>query len=386
MAVVLYYFQTNIFCMMILFVIFLSVRSRKEALPARRAAFSRLLLIIGIICISDIFADSYVGQSGPEAGAVLQISNIVYYAAITWAGYAWLNYVEIRIKSLDYNHKKRKLLSSLPLIVILLLLITNPLTSFMFSVDENNIYARGDGVLLHWALSWFYLVYAAVEVVIGMNKASTKAEKEQLRPMLWFIVPPAVAAVVQMLFYGVTSTQCGMTLAAMIIAINFMAEEVLRDTLTGLNNRRALESTLIERLKKSSSKVTVLMCDIDKFKTINDTLGHAAGDFVLKRVAEVLKTVCTEWSSPLLLCRYGGDEFVVCGSDMDADEVSRLIAAIEDGIANVDVEYARCEGFGISIGQANGICSDYDDVAALISMADAVMYERKQAKAGVAQS
>ena len=183
-----------------------------------------------------------------------------------------------------------------------------------------------------------------------------------------------------MLIYGATTTQCGMALAALIIAINYIVDEVSKDTLTGLNNRRALETTIIERLQRSNSKITILMCDIDKFKNINDTLGHTAGDWVLKGMAGALKTVCTIGNKRLFLCRYGGDEFVICGSDLEKDEIEQLKINIENAIATVNNDYSDELKFGISIGDATGNCSTYEDVEGLISLADGRMYEHKQSK------
>lgn len=376
----LYYFQTNIICILILLIINFSLRSRKNTMPARRIAFSKLLLAVGVVCVSDIFAWYYNGQDLHEARAILQVSNIVYDAAITWTGYAWLNYVELRIRSLDYDYGKGRFLRLLPLLIMLVMLVTNPLTDLMFTIDENNVYARGDGIFFHWIISWFYLLCATAEVIAAIKRAKSRAEKEQFIPMLWFIVPPAIAAVLQMFVYGITSTQCGMTLAALIIATNYMVDEVSTDTLTGLNNRRALENTVIELLQKTNSRLTVLMCDIDKFKSINDTLGHTAGDLVLKRMAEVLKSVCNEQSGNLFLCRYGGDEFVICGTDMKESEITELISAIQNKIEAVNTGFSSENKFSISVGQATGICLSYEDVEALISMADAMMYENKQAK------
>lgn len=377
----IYYFQTNIVCLIVLLIIYLALRNRKDAMPARRVAFTRLLIIVAVICVSDVFAWYYIGSTSESARTTLFLSNMIYDGAITWAGYAWLNYVELRIKSFDYNHNRRKKLLAIPLIIMLILLVTDPFTNLVFSIDENGIYSREGGIVVHWIISWFYLVFATIEVVITVKKSSSAAERNQLVPMLWFIVPPAIAAILQMFLYGLTSTQCGMTLSVLIIAINSMAEEVMKDTLTGLNNRRALENSLIERLQKSNSKLTVLMCDIDKFKSINDTLGHTAGDLVLKRMADALKAVNDEKYSNWFLCRFGGDEFVFCGSDIGKDEISNLITDIHKSIEEANYDYSNNMKFSISVGEATGICSTYKDVEKLISLADAIMYEQKQAKA-----
>ena len=375
-----YYIQTNVLCMLILLIVNLAIRNKKGALPARRIAFTNLILIAAVMCVTDIIAWWATGRTFNGAWWVVQLSNIIYDATITWIGYAWLKYVELRIRSLEYNQKKRSFVMIIPLIVMLVLLFTNPFTGFLFTVDDANQYSRAGGIIVHWIISWSYLLFATVEVLLEIRKAKSKVEKRQLTPMLWFIVPPVAAALVQMLFYGVTSTQCGITLAILIIAINYLNDEVSKDTLTGLNNRRALESYVIERLQKTNSKLTILMCDVDEFKSINDTLGHTAGDLVLKRMASAMKSVCGESDKPLFLCRYGGDEFVICGLDLNGRDIQEIIKLIETRVHNMNADYADKFNFGISIGYATGVCTTYQDVEALISMSDAMMYETKQSK------
>lgn len=376
----LYYFQTNIICIVILLIIFVSIKNRTNTLPARSVAFNRLLIIIAVICISDILAWHFSGMHFSGARALNYISNIIFDAGITWAGFAWLNYVEIRIGIADKAGKKSQLLKAVPLVIMLLLLVTDPWTKLLFSIDEYNVYSRSGGIFIHWIISWFYLFYATAEVFERIRKSTSRAEKEQFTPMIWFVVPPIVAAIAQMFFYGVSSTQCGMTLAALIIALNFMIGEVSKDSLTGLNNRRAFETAVSERLQRGERNFTVLMCDVDKFKTINDTLGHSAGDIVLKRMSQALKRACANEYRSLILCRYGGDEFVVCGTNMPDTEIEKLISKIESNIDAINDEYGNELSFGISIGMASDVCSSYEEIKELVKKADTMMYEVKQKK------
>ena len=380
----LYYVQTNLICLFILLIIYVTLRNRNGTLPARRIAFNNLLLTAAIVCVSDIFAWVFNGKESSAAGVILHISNIVNFAAITWSGYLWVNYVELRITDLSsiYRYKSRRLINAIPLVIMLILLVTNPFTKLLFTIDESNNYTRANGIIIHWIVSWFYLIYATGEVIARVRRSKTRVEKEQFTPMLWFIVPPVVAAILQMFLFGLTTTQCGMTLAALIIAINFMVDEGSKDTLTGLNNRRALEISISERLQKSNTNLTVLMCDIDNFKSINDTLGHTTGDIVLKRMAGALKKACADENRDVFLCRYGGDEFVICSSDTDQDQIAAFISKLEKCIEAINSENRDdiAPAFGISVGEATGVCMNYADAEALISAADARMYEVKNAK------
>jgi diguanylate cyclase (GGDEF)-like protein len=98
-------------------------------------------------------------------------------------------------------------------------------------------------------------------------------------------------------------------------------EQAFTDTLTGLKNRRALDEVL-ERLLAAKAAFAVMHIDLDYFKAVNDTLGHAAGDHVLQIVAKVM---LEETRASDMVARVGGDEFTVILSDVsDIDVLERV--------------------------------------------------------------
>lgn len=110
-------------------------------------------------------------------------------------------------------------------------------------------------------------------------------------------------------------------------------EMVVTDSLTGLNNRRYLDThmkTLFARAMARSRPLSVCIADIDRFKTINDTYGHDAGDEVLRQFASRVRSTVRGAD---LACRFGGEEFIIVMPDTDADAAltiaERLRAMIE---------------------------------------------------------
>jgi two-component system cell cycle response regulator len=157
-------------------------------------------------------------------------------------------------------------------------------------------------------------------------------------------------------------------------------EAAITDALTGLHNRRYMEShlgTLVEQAAARSRPISVLILDIDFFKSINDSHGHAAGDEVLKEFSRRLKKAVRGID---LACRYGGEEFVVVMPDTDiamatmvAERLRRRIAA-EPFPINQNTRTVQAT---ISIGIA-AMRSAEDRPADIIKRADQALYRAKR--------
>jgi diguanylate cyclase (GGDEF)-like protein len=146
----------------------------------------------------------------------------------------------------------------------------------------------------------------------------------------------------------------------------------LHDPLTGLPNRRFLDDMLARH--KSGEPVAVLHIDLDRFKQINDTLGHAAGDAMLVHAAHVLRTNVEEDE---FVARIGGDEFVVVTANATG---AGYLAALADRIIRemkkpVEYEGHECR-FGVSIGIASSAMHEADPRRLLMD-ADIALYRAK---------
>jgi diguanylate cyclase len=111
------------------------------------------------------------------------------------------------------------------------------------------------------------------------------------------------------------------------------------DFLTELNNRGSWEDALqqeFKRLKRSGHTGTLLMCDIDHFKRINDTYGHAAGDVVIKQVAQAVRKNLRETD---VAGRYGGEEFAVLLVDTPADQALYFAERLRKTVEGLSMEF-----------------------------------------------
>jgi diguanylate cyclase (GGDEF)-like protein/PAS domain S-box-containing protein len=151
----------------------------------------------------------------------------------------------------------------------------------------------------------------------------------------------------------------------------------LHDTLTGLPNRRYLDQVLSERAaeaQQNGASVALLHIDLDRFKQINDTLGHIAGDAMLVHAAELLRSNLGPCD---FVARVGGDEFiVVCSYAGDQNRLIELARAIVDQMRQpVPYQGHHCR-FGASIGIAAQHGASIDPVRLMID-ADIALYRAK---------
>ncbi|MEV6597830.1 diguanylate cyclase [Actinoplanes sp. NPDC051346] len=113
-----------------------------------------------------------------------------------------------------------------------------------------------------------------------------------------------------------------------------LAEQAVRDTLTGLHNRRYLMTALHREVSLGSRAFTVALIDIDHFKRVNDTYGHAVGDEVLNHVAGMLSD---EMGHDDIACRHGGEEFVLVLFDADPAVARARVESLRERLATTPV-------------------------------------------------
>lgn len=154
------------------------------------------------------------------------------------------------------------------------------------------------------------------------------------------------------------------------------------DPLTGLPNRALFLDRLevaLAAAKRSGHKAAVLFIDLDKFKPVNDELGHEAGDILLCEIAKRLQAALREADT---VARFGGDEFVVLLPEIDHDHDALTVAGslVERVRDEIMVKGHACH-VGCSIGIAF-FPGDADEPARLVEQADQAMYRAKQAGSG----
>lgn len=159
-----------------------------------------------------------------------------------------------------------------------------------------------------------------------------------------------------------------------------LSEQAVKDHLTGLFNKRKFEEEILTvqaRAERYGGAYSLAIIDLDGFKPINDTFGHAAGDSVLIQVANLLRANLRHVD---VVARIGGDEFAIILPETDGHQAQAIAAKIAAEIDQADFHF---DGSVVKVGASIGLASypaDAQDPGSLFTHADAAMYQAKKAR------
>jgi diguanylate cyclase (GGDEF)-like protein len=159
-----------------------------------------------------------------------------------------------------------------------------------------------------------------------------------------------------------------------------LREQSIRDPLTKLFNRRYMEEALAletARAKRGRTPLSIIMCDIDHFKRFNDSHGHEAGDRLLAAVAALLQS---QFRDGDIVCRYGGEEFMVIAPGAPSSLIQNRAEALRVALRDLTVE---CNGrrlgpVTMSFGIGSWSADDAGSLGAVVSEADRALFEAKR--------
>jgi len=175
-----------------------------------------------------------------------------------------------------------------------------------------------------------------------------------------------------------------LTASALSLALVSRSQKLLQlatgDPLTGLFNRGYVDDRLaieLSRAHRYGKPLAVAVIDADRFKSLNDTYGHSAGDVVLKRIAELLRSSFRQSDTA---GRYGGEEFVLILPEMDAETARRKVESLRELVASTLIAIVP-HGKNVQLTISAGVASfpqDGEDAAELFAVADERMFEAKR--------
>jgi diguanylate cyclase (GGDEF)-like protein len=163
------------------------------------------------------------------------------------------------------------------------------------------------------------------------------------------------------------------TALARVALLEHLQRNALTDGLTGVANRRAFDVALVRELAladRTGAALAVIILDLDKFKTLNDTYGHLAGDDVLRGVGAALRTCVRQGD---LVARYGGEEFVLLLPGAAVDDAVATARRVREVLRGVEGPRVITASLGIASWPAHGASGPE-----LLAAADSALYEAKE--------
>ena len=365
----------------ILVIVLLNQRAA-TGLSSLQRQFNHMIYAAIAMLIVDAACWNVDGLMFRGAWTLNYIVESFYFFFNLFLPFLWAVYTDTALCSDAKCTRRRVCFLSVPMAVYLIVLLTNYYTGWIFTIDAQNCYHRGNQFIYTFILAYLYLSYASIRALLKATRQKNAGDKRQYFLLAAFIIPPTIGGILQTLYFGLNCIWIGTVVSTVMVYIDMLNRQISTEPLTGLNNRRELDKFL-QRETKETNRSTVLaliMIDIDHFKSVNDTYGHAKGDAVLVSTAEVLKDSCKGTSA--FLARIGGDEFCVVLPAENVRAVEGLIAEIYRNIEKRNMTQKEALPLSLSVGYSLWNAEIEETPEALYKRADAEMYAVKRAKYG----
>lgn len=262
-----------------------------------------------------------------------------------------------------------------PQIFNVTIVLLTPFTDWVFYIDENAIYQRGDFFLVSTIFTYYYMMIAA-----GMIFNNRKGiVREDLILLLIATSIPLLGGIIQATFYGTLFIWPSVAFALILLYLFLQQRIIHHDFLTGAWTRESFFQYVSQKIATGDHEPCgALYIDLDNLKDINDEHGHQNGDKALKKVVEVTKNTLGHKS---IISRLGGDEFIGVIHTDSKDFLKDKVADIKAQL----VEFNETKTYPFDIVTSIGydlFSDDYHNFEHFINHIDQLMYDEKRKHKG----
>ncbi len=319
-----FYIESSVICIIILLMILITDRvySTKQE---KQIWFGRAIMAFILYFLSDAFWAAMLSGMFPKVRFFVALFNYTNYIFLGLMGYGMFMFIAASEKMPFRKITWKRNLCFLPVILSVLFITIAYIIDPLFWINENNELNDLYFPMLILVPSCYCMAGFILSIKYARN-ADTKEKRRQY--LLIGTVPLSVGAfgMIQVVILNAPTFCFGCTLMWLAFYIQNMQALISVDDLTHLNNRGQI-NRYIEQLRYSEdTKIYILMLDINRFKGINDTYGHAEGDRALIIASRALREVCEKIKAPAFLGRYGGDEFTIIVQNPEKEDMPERIA------------------------------------------------------------
>jgi diguanylate cyclase (GGDEF)-like protein len=334
MSVFGFYVEVNLGCVCILMLLLYSIK-RLPTPQLKYTLFQNLILWHIIYFISDSAWALVNDNVLPKNVITVLVVNYLNVVIMPVVAYSCFIFAEIGTRT-DMTRKqierfRFKLIIPIVLQALALLVTFCKFPDFWLDDQLEPI------DFYYFLLSLLPMCYWIAATIRGLLRARNVQNRPNLRTYLVvasYTPGVLIAGGAQVIFSLTTPLFCfWCTFIILFVYLHLQNQLISTDSLTMLNNRNRLHHYLHQQRDEKDS--FVIMVDVDHFKQINDTYGHAEGDKALVLVSQALKKACERLSYSMFLCRYGGDEFLlIAQTDVPNKVVNQIRECLQEEIAN----------------------------------------------------
>ena len=369
-----FYCEASIVCV-IIFVILLLHDRKYSSMQEKQIWFNRTVIAHILYFLSDIGWAAVIGGVLPRTRFPVVLFNTLNFLFMGMLGYSWFRYMAASEKMELRPFLRRQPLAVLPLAFSILVY------AFLLIVFPRVLITDGND-LTPWYSLFLLLVpicYILASFVFSIRNAK-KAENPDDRRLYLLIAfyPLSVVFIglLQMIFLDSPLFCFGCTIMMLFFYIENMQALISVDALTRLNNRGQIDRYMKQLRYQEGLPTWGIMIDIDRFKQINDTYGHAEGDRALVLVSDALRQTAGQMDTREFIGRYGGDEFTVI-FQASAEGVETWSAALRENIRGKQLENRLPYDLKLSVGW-EAMRDENDTMPACLERADAKLYDAKR--------
>ncbi len=337
---------------------------------------NKMFLKLSLIIMLQLFFETVtcVINRRPELW-LIPLSNVLHiclYSVATFLTYCWLILIKNILITGRKSFTKTDKLLFLPVVINLVITLLSPKYKLVFYISESNVYHRGAFFVVSSVITYSYLLYGLVLILINKRKML----KQDFILFHVFAVLPLIGGLIQTLFYGVLLMWSSVAFSLIILFIFLQQRMIQIDDLTGAWNRSSFDYYIAKKLQQNGIKMGMIYVDIDGLKQINDEYGHLEGDYAIKTIIQMIRSVIRKSD---VIVRMGGDEFIVIMENASHEILEHTIRRIKACLDGYNKKGEKSYRLMCSFG-ADVLSSGSDSIEQFLRHIDDLMYQDKKMK------
>lgn len=345
-------------------------RKNRESLHTEDKVYDGIAKVNILGAVAETISFLVDGKSFIGCRQLNYISNSLCFIGTVSMGLLWCLYVNLRIYRNFKKISEKMAVVMIPWMIEVIMVLGNLIKpGIMFKVSADNVYQRTGGALAGYITLVIYLSYSLYMVYHSRKQGVNLS----YFPVFYFVCICFAGVLIQLVFYGVTSSWLLAAVTLIFIQMQSYAENIYMDELSGLYNRRYLKAVLAKRKNTDANSLYGIMMDVNDFKHINDSFGHSMGDKAISTMGNILFKSIPDAG---IAIRYAGDEFIVLLTGADKACVLATINEINKNILRFND--SKAEPFELSVSMGYAEFGKDDNTEVFLRNMDDKMYEEKR--------